>query len=64
MLNREGKPLYDEEANLAFAKTIKDDLSSDVKLIEVDAHINDPEFADMTVNTFISLRELAQQKKE
>ena len=63
MLNREGKPLYDEESNAAFAKTMQDELSSDVELLKVDTHINDPEFADEVVTTFKRLREIAHQSE-
>jgi uncharacterized protein (UPF0261 family) len=42
--NRKGEALYDEEGNQAFIKTLKETLRS-IKVIEVDAHINDPEFA-------------------
>ena len=43
--NRKGEALYDEEGNQAFMKTLKRDLKG-VKVIEIDAHINDPEFAN------------------
>jgi uncharacterized protein (UPF0261 family) len=42
--NRKGEALYDEEGNQAFIKTLKRNLKG-VKVIEIDAHINDPEFA-------------------
>jgi uncharacterized protein (UPF0261 family) len=56
MLNREGKPLYDEPANMAFAQAMADALSPQVTLIRVDAHINDRAFADAVVDTFLQLR--------
>ena len=62
MLNRTGGPLYDETANMAYVETLRRELSPEVKLIEVDAHINDVEFAQATVNTFMSLR--AEAKKQ
>jgi uncharacterized protein (UPF0261 family) len=43
--NRRGEALYDEEGNQAFIKTLKRNLKG-VKLIEIDAHINDPEFGN------------------
>jgi uncharacterized protein (UPF0261 family) len=51
--NRRGETLYDEKGNQAFVKTLKRNLKG-VKVIEVDAHINDPEFA----------REAAQRMEE
>jgi len=42
---------HDEKANAALIDSIKSHLvSSKVKLVEVDAHINDPEFAEIAVN--------------
>jgi uncharacterized protein (UPF0261 family) len=61
MLNRAGGPLYDEAANLAYAETLRRELEPQVKRIEIDAHINDPEFAEATVNTFMNLRAEANQ---
>ena len=48
--NRKGEGLYDEEGNHAFIKTLKRDLKG-VKVIEIDAHINDPEFANAAAQT-------------
>ena len=59
MLNREGQILYDEAANMAFVEAMREDLSPGVELIEVDAHINDPEFAEAAVSTFLRLRKAA-----
>jgi uncharacterized protein (UPF0261 family) len=56
MQNREGRPLYDEAANRAFEEAMAASLSPDVELIRVDAHINDPEFAEAAVDTFLRLR--------
>jgi len=56
MMNREGMPLYDEKANRGFLDTLVKELSPDVKLVEIDYHINDPECAAATVDLFLSLR--------
>jgi len=55
MLNSTGKVLYDEPANMAFVEVMRQELSSCVECIEVDAHINDREFADATVERFLRL---------
>lgn len=55
MLDAEGKPLYDELANLAYAETLREKLSDEVELVERDNHINDPEFAAATVDLFLKL---------
>ena len=57
MLNQTGKPLYDEAANMAFVETMRKEHAPDVELVEVDAHINDADFAQATVNLFLKLRE-------
>ena len=57
MLNRQGKTLYDEEANHAFAQAMEEALSPGVELIQMDAHIDDRAFADAVVDTFLRLRD-------
>ena len=56
MMNREGMPLYDEKANRGFLDTLRKELIPEVKLVEVDYHINDSECAAATVDLFLSLR--------
>jgi len=41
--NRKGEILYDEEGNRAFISSLKENICG-VEVIEIDAHINDPEF--------------------
>jgi uncharacterized protein (UPF0261 family) len=54
-LDIEGGPFFDPEADRALFETIKQSVSSHVKLVEVDAHINDPEFADRILAEFASM---------
>jgi uncharacterized protein (UPF0261 family) len=61
MLNQPGKPLYDEIANMGFVETIRQELDPEVQRVEVDAHINDAEFAQATVELFLQL--LAQYNR-
>ncbi len=61
MLNKPGHPLYDEEANMAYVRTMRRELNPDVRQVEVDAHINDPQFAEVVVDTFMSLRAMAER---
>lgn len=42
--NRKGEPLYEEEGNQAFILSLKESIAG-IQVIEIDAHINDPEFA-------------------
>ncbi len=63
MLNRPGEVLYDEAANQAYLEALKGTLASSVKLVEVDAHINDHEFAAATVELFLELYEMGQEDR-
>lgn len=46
MMDAEGGPFYNPEADKAFLDTLKANLSDNVELILMDAHINDPAFAE------------------
>jgi uncharacterized protein (UPF0261 family) len=48
--NRKGEALYDEKGNQAFIQSLKENLK-EVKVTEIDAHINDPEFANEAAQT-------------
>jgi uncharacterized protein (UPF0261 family) len=48
--NREGGPLYDKEGDMAYISSLKENISG-IKVIEVDAHINDPEFGTFAAQT-------------
>jgi len=52
--NRKGEALYDEEGNQAFITILKENLRA-TKVIEIDAHINDPEFANEAAQTMEKL---------
>ena len=47
--DREGELLYDPKVDRAFIDSLKSHLESHVKVIEIDAHINDPLFAERMV---------------
>jgi uncharacterized protein (UPF0261 family) len=55
MMNRQGMPLYDDAANMAFLETLQKELSPGVRLVEGDYHINDPECAAATAELFLKL---------
>ncbi|MEJ2730397.1 MAG: Tm-1-like ATP-binding domain-containing protein [Deltaproteobacteria bacterium] len=59
-LDREGAALYDPEANRAFVETLKEELNADVPVVEVDLHLNTPEFGKEAVELF---HKLYTQKK-
>jgi len=47
--NREGRALYDPEADRAFAEALKRDLRTAVRVVEMNVHINDEPFAQRAV---------------
>ncbi len=49
-LDAKGKPFYDPNADRALFETLRASLSPAVRIVELDAHINDPAFAE-TVST-------------
>ena len=53
--NREGHELWDPVGNEVFLKTLKAKLAPAVAVEEVDAHINDPEFIDRVVDSFLAM---------
>jgi uncharacterized protein (UPF0261 family) len=48
--NRQGKALFDPEADAAFIEVLKRNIKPSVRVVEVDAHINDEAFAEKAVN--------------
>jgi uncharacterized protein (UPF0261 family) len=55
MLDKEGQPLFDAGADKALFDTLKLSVNSNVKVLEFDLHINDPEFADIIADQLLSL---------
>ena len=45
MIDAEGQPFHDPEADEALFAALRDGLGDNVELIEMDANVNDPEFA-------------------
>lgn len=48
-------PLYDPEMNTIFTSQLKRLISRDIEVLEVDAHINEPGFAEIAVSEFHNL---------
>ena len=46
MIDAEGQPFHDAEADAALFQVLRDEVSDNVELIEMDHNVNDPEFAD------------------
>ena len=55
LYNGPGKPLWDPEIDAAFRETLKKNLDPKIKVVEVDAWQNDPEFADRCVDELLAL---------
>ncbi len=51
--DRENLPHWDPEGNQAFIDSLRTHLRSPIPVTELDAHINDPEFIDPVVETFL-----------
>jgi uncharacterized protein (UPF0261 family) len=53
--DRRDLPHWDPEGNEAFVEALKADLKPQIPLVEIDAHINDPEFIDPIVDEFLNV---------
>ena len=53
--DRENMPHWEPDGNQAFIDAIKTNLNSNIPVIELDAHINDPEFIDPVTDRFLEL---------
>jgi len=51
--DRENLPHWEPEGNRAFINSLKKHLSPSIPVIELDAHINDPEFIDPVTEAFL-----------
>jgi uncharacterized protein (UPF0261 family) len=58
--DRKGLPHWDPEGNEAFIDSLKSSLRASIPLIELNAHINDPEFNDPVTDAFISMMNQAE----
>jgi uncharacterized protein (UPF0261 family) len=53
-IDAEGKAFYDREADERLFAAIRANLKDNVKLVEMDCHINDPQFAERICAEFFS----------
>lgn len=53
--DRKGLPLHDPEGNQTFITSLKKNLLPNIPFIEINAHINDPEFIDPMVDEFLKM---------
>jgi len=59
--DREGLPHWEPEGNRAFIDGLKNQLKNTIPVAEIPAHINDPEFMDPVVESFLDM--MAAQPK-
>jgi uncharacterized protein (UPF0261 family) len=62
--DKEGMHHWEPEGNQIFFDAIKKHLNSAIPLIELDAHINEPEFIDPVIETFMSMMDSHQSEPE
>jgi uncharacterized protein (UPF0261 family) len=55
MLDREGQPFHDPEADRALFETLRQHAAPPVRIVDVDAHINDPAFAEALAAQMLEL---------
>ncbi|MEX1010480.1 MAG: Tm-1-like ATP-binding domain-containing protein [Balneolaceae bacterium] len=55
MIDREGQPFHDPAANDALFSSLKEHVNPSVGLMELDSHINDPEFAEAVAERLLDL---------
>ena len=49
MIDAEGQPFHDPDADAALFAALRENLGDNVELHELDCNVNDPEFADAMV---------------
>ena len=54
-IDREGQPFYWPEADVALFQSLRHWLSPNVRVIELDVHINDPAFAKTAAETLLTM---------
>jgi uncharacterized protein (UPF0261 family) len=54
-MDAEGKPFYDPDADRVLFETLRTNLRPAIRILEVDAHINDPAFAEAVSHEMLAL---------
>jgi uncharacterized protein (UPF0261 family) len=60
LIDVEGGPLWDQDADLALVEAMESDLRDEIKVERVDLPVNDPEFGRLVARRFIELATSAQ----
>lgn len=56
-IDKEGEPFYDPKADQALFDSLREHIKPNVRLIELDLHINDPEFAKAVADELLGMLE-------
>jgi uncharacterized protein (UPF0261 family) len=64
MLDREGQPFHDPEADAALFQALREHVRPPVERVELDLHINDPGFADAVVERLLALLNTPAEPQE
>jgi uncharacterized protein (UPF0261 family) len=54
MIDKEGEPFYNPEANQALFESLKQHIRPPVEILELNMHINEPKFADIIADRLLS----------
>jgi uncharacterized protein (UPF0261 family) len=54
-IDRDGEPFHDPAADAALFRALEAGLPPNVRLVKIDAHLNDPEFADAAARELLAL---------
>jgi uncharacterized protein (UPF0261 family) len=57
LADAEGGDLWDPEADAAFVDSLREALRSDIPFEQVDAHVDDPDFAELVADRYLTLSE-------
>lgn len=61
-IDKKGLPFYDAEADIRLFNTLKKYLESHIRIVEIDAHINDAHFAEKAAEEFLKNMALTGSK--
>ncbi len=54
-IDKEGQPFYDPEADQALFQSLRENVRPPVKLLELDLHINDPQFGSIVADQLLEM---------
>ena len=57
LADAEGGDLWDPEADAAFVNALRDSLRPDIPFEQVDSHVDDPDFAELVADRYLTLSE-------